>query len=236
MVLVLAGKADAQEFTIKAVELTAESIVLHYDLVDTIKSRTYSITVYSSHDNFLAPLLKVKGDVGLEVRPGANRKITWNSREELGPGFQGGVELEVRGRIYIPFVKFDGFQAEQVIRRGKPKTMTWSGGTRQNILNFSIYNKEDQFIDVIPNVANSGSYEMTLPTSIKPGKGYYFLVSDSKNKDQVMRTPPFEVRRKIPLGLKVVPVLLIGTAVVVLMPSDGATNIEGPPAVPGSTN
>jgi hypothetical protein len=236
MVLGLAGKVEAQEFTIKAVELTAESLVLHYDLVDTIKSRTYSITLYSSHDNFLAPLQKVKGDVGLEVKPGTNRRIIWNSREELGPLFQGNVELEVRGRVYIPFVKFDGFQAEQVIRRGKPKTMTWSGGTRQNILNFSIYNKEDQFIDVIPNVANSGSYEMTLPTSIKPGKGYYFLVSDSKNKDQVMRTPPFEVKRKIPLGLKVVPVVLIGTAIVVLTPSGGATNIEGPPAVPGSTN
>jgi hypothetical protein len=229
-------RVSAQEFTIKKVELTGDAIILYYDLIDTIKSRTYSINVYSSRDNFLAPLQKIKGDAGLEVRPGENRKITWGSKEELGAAFSGDVELEVRGRVYIPFVKFDGFQAEQVIRRGKPKTMTWSGGTRQNILNFAIYNKEDQYIDVIPNVANSGNYELILPTTIKPGKGYYFLVSDSKNKDQVMRTPTFEVRRKIPLALKVVPILMVGTAVAVSMPKSGPKDLAGPPEVPANSN
>ncbi|MEJ0058048.1 MAG: hypothetical protein WDN75_21785 [Bacteroidota bacterium] len=116
-------------------EITAESIILHYDLIDTIKARTYTINVYSSKDNYLAPLQKIKGDAGLEVRPGQNRKITWNSKEELGPAFKGDVELEIRGRVYIPFVKFEGFQDQQVIKRGKAKTITWSGGTRQNILN-----------------------------------------------------------------------------------------------------
>ncbi len=233
---VMAMRANAQEFTIRRVELTNDAIILYYDLVDTIKSRTYSIQVYSSRDNFLAPLQKIKGDAGLEVRPGENRKITWSSKEELGPAFNGDVELEVRGRIYIPFVKFDGFQEQQVIRRGKPKMMTWSGGTRQNILNFAIYNKEGQFVDVIPNVANSGSYEMILPTSIKPGRGYYFMVSDSKNKDQVMKTPAFEVRRKVPLALKAIPVLLIGGVAAMQQQNSGPKDLAAPPDVPTSHN
>ena len=225
----------AQEFTIKKVELTGESIILHYDLIDTIKARTYSIHVYSSKDNFLSPLQKIKGDAGLEVRPGANKKITWGSREELGTSFKGDVELEVRGRVYIPFVRFDGFQNEQIIRRGKPKTMTWSGGTRQNILNFAIYQGDD-YVDVIPNVANSGSYEIVLPTSIKPGKGYYFLVSDSKNKDQVMKTPTFEVKRKIPLALKVLPFVAIGAVAYKFASPTGSENIDGPGGPPSDKN
>ena len=222
---------QAQEFTIRKVELTGESIILHYDLIDTIRARTYTINVYSSKDNFLTPLQKIKGDAGLEVKPGANRKIIWGSREEFGTSFKGDVELEVRGRVYIPFVRFDGFQNEQIIRRGKPKTMTWSGGTRQNILNFSIY-KGDDYVDVIPNVANSGSFEIVLPTSIKPGKGYYFLVSDSKNKDQVMKTPTFQVKRKIPLALKALPIVAIGAVAYSLSSKKGAENIDGPPEVP----
>jgi len=81
-------------------------------------------------------------------------------------------------------------------------------------------------------VANSGNYEMILPTSIKPGKGYYFLVSDSKNKDQVMKTPTFEVRRKVPLAVKIVPVVLIGGAIAALLPKSSASNLDNPPDVP----
>src|SRR6188768_255709 len=91
LVLLLASAfaVRAQEFTIKKVEITGESVILHYDLIDTVKARTYSINLYSSKDSYLAALQKVKGDVGLEVRPGVNKKIIWNSKEELGPVFHG---------------------------------------------------------------------------------------------------------------------------------------------------
>jgi hypothetical protein len=225
---------NAQEFTIKKLELTSEAIILHYDLIDTLKGRTYTVNVYSSKDSYLAPLSKVKGDVGLQVRPGANKKIIWNSKEELGATFKGEIELEVRGKAYIPFVKFEGFQEEQVIKRGKPKTMIWSGGTRQNILNFSIY-RGDTYIDVIPNVANTGSYELTIPKSVKPGKGYYFLVSDAKNKDQVMKTDNFIVKRKIPLALQLLPLAIAG-GVVTLLGEKTPDDLEEPPGTPGSKN
>jgi hypothetical protein len=225
---------NAQEFTIKKLELTSETIILHYDLIDTLKGRTYTVNVYSSKDSYLAPLSKVKGDVGLPVRPGADKKIIWNSKEELGATFKGEIELEVRGKAYIPFVKFEGFQEEQVIKRGKPKTMIWSGGTRQNILNFSIY-RGDTYIDVIPNVANTGSYELTIPKSVKPGKGYYFLVSDAKNKDQVMKTDNFIVKRKIPLALQLLPLAIAG-GVVTLLGEKTPDDLEEPPGTPGSKN
>ena len=131
------------------------------------------------------------------------------------------------GLLLLPFY--------QVIKRGKAKTMTWSGGTRQNILNFSLY-KGDEYIDVIPNVANSGSYDMIIPTSVKPGKGYYFLVSDSKNKDQVMKTNTFTVKRKVPLGLKLLPIALIGVIPFVLGGDDAPKNLEGPPPTPLTNN
>lgn len=232
------GAGFAQEFSIKKVELTPESVILHYDLLDTIKGRTYSIYVYSSQDNFVSPLKSIKGDAGLEVRPGANKSITWHSREELGTAFQGNIELEIRGKAYIPFIKFEGFQDNQVLKRGKTRTFAWSGGGRQNILNFNLY-KEDELIYVIPNVANSGSYDIELPTSIKPGKNYYFIVSDSKNRDQMMKTPFFEVKRKFPLAAKILPFALIGATYPVwsplLFPAPD-DSVESPPEVPKTTN
>lgn len=225
----------AQEFSITKVEVTRESVVLHYSVIDTTRARLYSINLYSSRDNFIRPLQDVSGDIGIEVKPGTNKKIVWNSRKELGDSFAGDVELEIRGRVYIPFIRFDGFQDGLVIKRGKPRTITWTGGSRQNILNFELY-KNDTYVEVIPNVANSGSYDLELPTSVKPGNGYYFLVSDTKNKDQVVKTNLFKVKRKVPLAVKVLPVLAVGAAIPFLSGPDGADEVGVPPGPPETKN
>ncbi|MBY0435325.1 MAG: GPI anchored serine-threonine rich family protein [Cyclobacteriaceae bacterium] len=205
----------AQEFTIKKVELDGTKINVYYDLVDSIAGRSYTINIYSSRDNFIAPLAKVTGDLGLEVRPGGNRKITWNAQEELGATFEGKVGLEVRGRLYIPFVRFSGFEDYKVLKRGKPYQLIWSGGTRQNVLNFDLY-KNDEKIYTIPNVANVGNHEVIIPTSVKPGIGYKFKISDSKNKDEVVYTSSFMIKRKVPLLVKLLPVLGLGAAATLL--------------------
>jgi hypothetical protein len=240
LIMLLTRITFAQEFSIKKVELTPESIILHYDLLDTTRGHTYTISLYTSSNNYTTPLQKVKGDVGLEVRPGTNKKIAWSSKEELGSTFNGEVELEVRGRVYIPFIKFEGFQEDQIIKRGKPRTITWSGGTGRNLLNFNLYKKgndgNDEFIDVIPNIPNTGSYEIELPTSVKTGKGYYFLISDSKNKDQAIRTQPFQVKPKIPFAVKVLPIVAAGAVVYFLLPGSRTKDLDGPPEAPGEKN
>lgn len=226
---------SAQEFSIKQVEMQGDQLALHYDLIDTTRGHTYSIYVYSSKDNFLNALEKISGDAGLEVKPGKNRKIVWNAREELGPTFAGEVELEIRGRLYIPFIRFEGFQDVEVRKRGVPFLVKWSGGTRQNILNFQLY-QGDKLKYTFPNAPNNSEQKITIPTTVKPGNGYYFRISDTKNKDQVVITPQFGIKRKIPLALKVVPVLLVGGAIYLLLPDPQPDPIEGPPGTPTQTN
>lgn len=224
----------AQEFSIRQVELAGEKIKLYYDLVDTTNLRTYTIYVYSSKDNFAAPLTKLTGDAGLEVRPGINRKIEWNVKEEFGSGFVGDVELEIRGRAYVPFIRFEGLSTADVRKRGVPFIMKWNGGTRQNILNFQLY-KGNKVVHTFANVANVSEHKMVVPTSVKPGSGYYFRVSDNKNPDQVVITPAFRIKRKFPLLLKVLPVVAIGASIPFLIP-DELDNLSTPPGEPGSKN
>lgn len=222
--------ASAQEFSIKQIQLGGDLLTLHYDLIDTVKDHTYSIYVYSSKDNFLSPLEKISGDVGLEVRPGVNRKVIWRAKEELGPAFQGEIELEVRGRLYIPFIRFEGFKDVESRKRGVPFLVKWSGGTRQNILNFQLYQR-DKLRHTFANAPNNSEHKITIPTSVKPGKGYYFKISDTKNKDQVVNTSTFEIKRRYPLALKVVPLLVVGGAIYFLLP-DSEKPIDGPPGPP----
>ncbi len=227
--LLLAGFASAQQFSIKRVQQEGGSISLYYDLIDSIASRTYTINVFSSLDNYVTPLQKVSGDLGLEVKPGGNRKITWNAFDELGPSFDGKVALEVRGRLYIPFIRLDGLQ--KAFKRGVTSEITWTGGTQQNILNFDVYKGEEK-ITSFPNIANVGHYTMLMPVSIKPGNDYKFKITDTRNKDQIVYSQPFTVKRKVPLLLKVVPVILVGGAVYVLVSGNKSPENIPDPALP----
>jgi Ser-Thr-rich glycosyl-phosphatidyl-inositol-anchored membrane family len=211
LLMAVSGYVRAQEFSIKRFELAGDKLIVFYDLIDTVKNRHYTVTVFSSRDNFLNPIQRVNGDVGLEVAPGLQKKIVWNVKEELGKDFAGGVGVEIRGRLYVPFVRFGGFEDFKVRKRGVPFTITWTGGTRQNVLNFDLYNGDTK-IWTQAGVGNTGHYELTIPTDVKPGQGYRFKVSDTKNKDEVVYTETFAIKRKVPLAFKVVPVLAVAGA------------------------
>jgi len=216
----------SQTFSIRRLEVAGDKINLYYDLVDTVSSRTYTIALYSSHDNFVLPVQKASGDLGLEVRPGRNRKIVWNAKEELGAAFNGKVGLEVRGRLYIPFVRLEGLNKK--LKRLTPTEITWSGGTQQNILNFDLYRGEER-VTRFANIANVGHYILTIPTTVKPGKGYRFKITDSRNKDQIVNSAPFRVKRKIPLLMKAIPVAVIGVgAYLVVSGNKGRREIVDP--------
>lgn len=216
-ILMLSGitQLSAQNIVINKVEVAGDKVNLYYELTDNETARTYTISLFSSVDNYVSPLEKVIGDAGLEIKPGANKKITWSSREELGVTYEGEVALEIRGRVYIPFVRLDGLQKD--FKRGKDHEITWTGGTQQNILNFDLY-KGDHKVTSFPNIANVGHYTLAMPLSIKPGKGYRFKISDSKNKDQIVYSPEFAIKPKISTLLKIGSVVAVGGIAYMLLP------------------
>jgi len=230
-VLMSCAVAQAQEFAIRKVEVASDRVYIFYDLVDTVSSRTYTVNVYSSRDSYVSPLQKVQGDLGLEVKPGRNRKITWNAKEELGGDFEGKVGLEVRGKLYIPFIRFQGFKDQLVRKRGVPFDIVWSGGRANSLINFELL-KDDKLITVPQNniAASVGKATIRIPKNIKPGYNYRFRIVDSKNKDDVVYTDAFRVKRKIPLALQILPVLVVGYAAYAITgkSSDGVAEIPDP--------
>lgn len=215
----------AQDFSITRLERNGGEIAILFDLADSVSGRTYTVNVYSSLDNFVNPLSEVTGHVGLEVKPGGNRKITWNAKKELGADFAGELSLEVRGRIYIPFVKLDGFDDYKKFKRLRAYKITWTGGRGNSVLTFELYRKGKK-IAVYPNIANVGQYNIKFERGIRPGNNYTFRISDARNKDDVVVTSPFKIRRKTPLLVKALP--LAGAGYLVWMMSGGSENNDIP--------
>lgn len=218
--IVLPGVTSAQSLEVKRLELQGGNVIVRYALLDTVPGRTYTITAYTSRDNYINPLVQLTGDHGLQVKPGTDHTLTWNARRELGETFQGNVSIELRARAYVPFILFDNFD---VIKRGKHKEVTWRGGTPQNVLNFELYNKKGEKVAVIPNVPNAGHTSILIPSDVKTGKGYTFKIIDSKNKDQVVFTESFAIKRKVPIPLMIAGIAAIGGGAALLGGGGGDT-------------
>ena len=202
----------AQDVQIKRIELEQDKLYLHYSLVDTTRGRHYTVNLYSSRDNYINPIQHLRGDAGLEILPGSNRKIEVNIKDEFGPEFDGKLSFELRAKVYIPFIRLHGFGDFKKFKRGKPYEIQWSGGRPQNVLNFELF-KGDQKVHTFSGIPNGGKYTILFPMDTKPAKNYSFRISDSKNKDEVVNTTAFAVKRKIPMIVKVIPVFAIGGVV-----------------------
>jgi hypothetical protein len=223
----------AQTLEIKSVEYLNNKVILHFDLLDSLEGRSYSVRMYSSVDGFLNPLEKASGDIGLEVKSGKNKSITWAVAEEFAPTFSDKVSLELRGRLFIPFIQTEGINNYKVFKRKRKYELTWSGGTPQNILNFDLM-RGDKKVTTFPNLSNVGHHTFEFPSHIKPGKNYRFRISDAKNKEDVVFTSKFKIKRKVPLLLKVLPLAVVGYGVYSLVgqSTPGESEILDPPNNP----
>jgi hypothetical protein len=196
----------AQNVSIKKVELAGDKVIVYFDLEDSNSSNAYLLNLYASKDNFVAPLTKVKGDVGPEVKPGANKKVEWSILEEYGT-YKGRITLELRGKVYVAFAKITNFDTEKSYKRGKQYDILWraSGNNPVNVEFF----KGSTRVQGEMNHSNNGDYILHIPANAKPGKDYRVKITDTKNTDEVVFTPYFKVVPKIPTALKAVGALVL---------------------------
>lgn len=222
--LLLCTSIHAQKVAVKKVELAGEKIVVHYDLEDSNPSNEYQIYLYSSQNNFSTALTHVKGDVGNEVKSGSNKKIEWSIREELGP-YKGKLALELRGKVYAPFVKIQSFDVNKKYKRGKSYPLNWRIGS-SNPIHIELYKGSERVVGEL-NHPNNGTFSLSVPANSKPGKDYRIKITDSRNSDEVIYTGYFQVTPKVPFLLKVVPIVAVGGVVAVLMSSGGGKTPGG---------
>ena len=231
IILWLGHSATAQQFIIKRIEQTPESIMIHYDLINTPRIQPYLVQVFSSRDNFLNPLTHVSGDVGIDVQPGINHKITWNVKEELGDAFKGDIQLEIKGKVYVPFISVSAIGKKGIVKRAGGTEITWSGDTNKNILTFSLF-RNSEMVTVIPNIPNIGKSKIPLPLKIEPGGGYYFVITETGDPEHIVKTEEFMVKKRYSTIVKIAPVAIVAAVVVLLIPEkepDVVTTPFGPP-------
>ncbi|CAN5597928.1 hypothetical protein BH10BAC4_BH10BAC4_12130 [soil metagenome] len=220
----IAAQSFAQSVTIKNIELAGEKIIVSYDLDDSNPNNEYQLSLYASKDKYSAPLTKVKGDIGDAVKPGADRKVEWNLIEEYGT-YKGKISLEIRGRVFVPFVKLRDFDTSTKYKRGKTYPVAWRPGNT-NPIHIELY-RGSQKVSGELNHPNNGEYALSIDSKVQPGKDYRLKITDSKRNDEIVYSEYFTVIPKVPFALKLVPVIAIIGGVAVLV---GGKSTEKDPA------
>jgi hypothetical protein len=226
LIAAVPGFVTAQNVTIKKIELAGERIKVSYDLDDSNPNNEYQISLFASKDKFSAPLTKVTGDIGPEVKPGADRVIEWNLMEEYG-AFKGKISLEIRGRVFVPFVKLRDFDAAKAYKRGNSYPIAWRPGNT-NPIHIELY-KGSQRVGGELNHPNNGQYTLSIDSKVKPGKDYRLKISDSKQSDEIVYSNYFKIKPKIPLLVKVIPALAVIGGIIGLSGGGGGTTKDNTP-------
>lgn len=221
-IALLTSSAYAQKLSMHRIELVRDRLLVYYSLEDENPNHQYQVDLYSSKDNFATPLTKVKGNVGSEVKPGKELSIEWNIVQEIG-NYAGDIAIEVRARVYIPFVKITGFKEGAVFKRGRTYPLLWTSGNMGGQVDIELYNGQSR-VGGDRNVPNTGKYEYAIPGSVKPGKDYKLKFTNTRNRDEFVMSSTFRIAPKIPFIVKVGGAAVILGGVALLAGSGGGSS------------
>jgi hypothetical protein len=130
-----------------------------------------------------------------------------------------------------PFIVLGEFTG--VPARARSFGVKWSGGSTETILTFELHRADGKLEYTLPGVANTGEIKFVIPRHVKPGKGYYLRVFDSKNRELVVESQRFQIRRTYPLVAQAAVVVIAGFAIYKSLPEKD-TMVQGPPNPPGN--
>jgi Ser-Thr-rich glycosyl-phosphatidyl-inositol-anchored membrane family len=236
-VMAMSLSSSGQNLDIDFIEFVGRNVVVHYTLDDGANSsRQFLVQLYASQDNFSTPLTRVTGDFGSEVSSGVDKKIVWDITKELG-AFKGNISLELRGRVYVPFVKIKDLYEGQVFKRGKNYPVNWTSGNLSGQVNIELFNEDGERIWGENNVANVGKFDWYIQGNIKKGHDYKLKFTNARDRNDVAYSLPFTIKPKIPLAVKAAGVVAVAAAVGIVVStrtseSNNTKPYEGPPSTP----
>lgn len=193
---------NIQNFTFK---FEGDKIRATYDLTGETAER-YTITLFSSANDFTTPLKYVTGDVGEDVTPGTNKSILWDARREFAE-FKGSIKLKIKYKIQS-FQTFTEIAPDSKFKKGKTVTIKWYDGPKSLSTNLDLY-RNDELVRAVTLDKTGIIWSWDVPKDLKPGSNYKFKTFINGKSAY---SPEFRITRKIPL-----PLIITAAAVTVVV-------------------
>jgi hypothetical protein len=181
-------------------------VSITYDLKGK-ETQEYEIRVYSSHNQFSVTLRNVSGEVGRKIKSGTGKLIEWDANELVN--YNGELTFKLRGEVMAGGLRFSNPVVGSSFRRGKTASIKWEGGKQNDNAQIELL-KGGQKISSAPAFKNLGSYDYPFPADLQKGNDYTLRLLTS---GQTIVSPVFAVKSKIPLLLKLSPIVVVAAVV-----------------------
>lgn len=110
-------------------------------------------------------------------------------------------------------------------RRGKEQRLAWKGNDVTVPVRLELF-KGDKMLSTINPVVVGNSYVWRIPAGMSLGNDYRIKIVNLKNDENTATSPRFSIRRKVPLGLKIVGVTGIGAIAYFVLTMDSGDEGE----------
>jgi hypothetical protein len=103
------------------VDLRDDLIIIMYDLKPSATAADFKVEIFGSHNNYEQPIVQVSGDVGLSVKPGLNKIISWASKSEL-KDYKGELIFEIAATPNVAVTEQPLVVQTEIQKSGQPVT------------------------------------------------------------------------------------------------------------------
>ena len=209
----------AQQFQIMNLSQdNAGKVTLAFKINPKYAKERYTVQVFSSHDNYRAPLQYVTGDTGGDIE-GSNKtySVEWDAKKELVT-YSGQIQLELRGEVTYTPVHSEDMALK--VKRNKSSTLHWTGGNSRDQIKIDLM-RHNVVQKQLASGSNSGRYNWTVDRDISKGTGYQLRLTNLGNQGETYETNPFTVRGKSSPLVWAIPLIGGAAAAVMLTGGDG---------------
>lgn len=225
------------------VVVMGDNVNITYDLVSQNQNQLFELRLYASYNNFTAPLTKVSGEIGQNIKPGLYKLIIWRAAEEL-TNYKGDITFKVRGSVTgevqpvevtppppvetPPALNVINPRSGSSFKVGRSVPLQWNGGFQNENIKIELF-KGQMMMRNIGTSPNNGNFNWTVPQDIK-GSDFRIKLFNLNRPESAVFSGGFKIKGKMSMLVKIgIPVLALGGAAAALLSGGDGGGGNGPP-------
>lgn len=202
----------AQSLRILETNVLTDSVIIRYQLIDSVAGRSYQVGLYAITGNDTTALDRIEGAVGDSIQPGIYT-LRWAAYREWDR-YRGIVQFQVRA---LPNFSFLSPENQTTVRRAKGIDFSWYGqNSTLDSLKIDLFRYEE-FIQTIDWVKGRGDYAWRVPPKLPMGEGYRIRLTGLEPRVNYGFSPYFIVDNRYPLWMKIAPPVAAATGYVLFL-------------------
>lgn len=223
----------AQKVEHADIQQVGDDLIISFDLMpkESIKER-YIITLLALHGTDSIALTVKEGSL-TDVRPGNGLQFIVSGKDNL-KDIKGNFDFSVHAKMTYSPIRIQAPKNGQNAKIGKKLNIAWKGGFEADDYSIDLY-QSDSLISGLTTQTMDQSFTWNIPKETRKASNYQIRLTSNNHPSQSEISAEFSIKKKIPVVIKVLPVVVLGGVAAILLnksKESETTEVPNPPELP----